>query len=122
MRCSGKVVVEVHVSTLADFVDETHLEELVDDLEDEIFRVEVLEGVADPLMDRIEGEAACGVAQLLCDEVPELVALVSDLIEVLIGLLLQAVEEAFFFEFIHTLLQELTRVLVAILAQAQLSL
>ena len=118
MRYSGKVVVEVHVSTLADFVDETHLEELVDDLEDEIFRVEVLEGVADPLMDRIEGETACGVAQLLRDEVPELVALVSDLIEVLIGFLLQAVEEAFFFEFIHTLLQELTRVLVAILAQA----
>ena len=55
---SGEVVVEEHVGTLADFVDETHLEELVDDLEHEVLRVEILESSTDTLVNSIEAEPA----------------------------------------------------------------
>ena len=57
---SSKIVVEVHVGALGDLVDESHLEQLVDDLEDEVFRVEVLEGRAYTLVDAIEAETALG--------------------------------------------------------------
>ena len=55
---SGEVVVEEHVGALADFVDETHLEELVDDLEHEVLRVEILESSTDTLVNSIEAEPA----------------------------------------------------------------
>ena len=57
---SSKIVVEVHVGALGNLVDESHLEQLVDDLEDEVFRVEVLEGRAYALVDAIEAETALG--------------------------------------------------------------
>ena len=57
---SSKIVVEVHVGALRDLVDESHLEQLVDDLEDKVFRIEVLEGRAYTLVDAIEAETALG--------------------------------------------------------------
>lgn len=52
---------------------------------------------------------------------PKLVALISDLIQVLVGFSLQAVEEAFFFEFVHAFLKELPRCFVAVLTKAKFS-
>lgn len=62
---SGKVVVEVHVSALGYFVDETHLEEFVDDFEYEVLRVEVLECIAHALVNGVERKAASRVPKLL---------------------------------------------------------
>lgn len=58
MQLSGKVVVEEHVCALRDLVDEAHLEELVDDLEHKVLRVEVLELSAHPLVNVVEREAS----------------------------------------------------------------
>ena len=69
MNRSSEVVVKVHVCAARNFVKETHLEELVDNLEHEVFREEVIESGAHPLVNRIEGETASRVSQLLSDEV-----------------------------------------------------
>ena len=53
LRSEG--IVQEHVGALTDLVDETHLEELVDDLEYEVLSVEVLELGADTLVNVVEG-------------------------------------------------------------------
>ena len=51
----------------------------------------------------------------------KLVALVPDLIQILVGFLLEAVEEALFFQLVHAFLEQFPRIFITILAQAQLS-
>ena len=52
----------------------------------------------------------------------QLVSLIPYLVQVLVRLLLQAVQEALLLKFVHALLQKLSRHLVAILTQTELSL
>ena len=91
MLDSFEVVVEVHVGALANLVDEAHLEELVDDLEHEVLRVEVLEGRAYALVDAVEAETALGGLQLARDKVAQLISLIPHLVQVLVRLLFQTV-------------------------------
>jgi len=51
---SSEVIIKVHVGTLGHFIDKAHLEQLVNNFEHEVFRVEVLESRAHPLMDVVE--------------------------------------------------------------------
>ena len=122
MNRSSEVVIKVHVGAARNFIQETHLEELVDYFEHEVFREEVIESRAHPLVNRIEGQTASRVSQLLCDEVAKLVSLVSDLVHVLISTLLEDIEESTLFKLVYTLLQKLSWLLLSILAKAELSL
>ena len=51
---SSEVIIKVHIRALGHLVDQTHLEQLVDHLEHEVFGVEVLESRAHPLVDVVE--------------------------------------------------------------------
>ena len=101
---SGEVVVEVHVGALGHFVDEAHLEELVDNLKHEVFRVKVLECCAYSFMYGIEGETTLRSLEFSCDEVAKFVSLIANLVKILISFLLQAIEETLLFQLVHTLL------------------
>ena len=122
MLFSSKIVVEVHVGALGDLVYESHLEQFVNNLEYEVFRVEVLELRADPLVNAVEAKTALRRLQLARDKVAQFVTLVTDLIQVQICLRLQAVKEALLFELVDALLKQLSRCLVPFLAKAKFGL
>ena len=69
MLLSFEVVVEVHVGALRNFIDETHLEELVNNLKHKVLRVEILEGCADTLVDVVERKTAVRCLELTRNEV-----------------------------------------------------
>lgn len=121
MAGSGEVVIEVHVGALGHFVDEAHLEELVDDLKHEVFRVKVLECRAYSLVYGIEGKTALRSLEFSCDEVAEFISLITNLVKILISLLLQAIEETLLFQLIHTLLQQFSGRLISFFTQSKFS-
>ena len=51
---SFEVVVEVHVGALRNFIDETHLEELINNFKHKVLSVEILEGCAYTFVDIVE--------------------------------------------------------------------
>ena len=119
---SSEGVIEEHVCLLRNLINESHLEQLINDLEHEVLRVEVVELCAHPLVDIVERQATLRLLQLVGDKVAQFVPLIADLVHVLVCLALQAVEESFFFELVDALLEHLSCWLVTILAKAQLSL
>ena len=88
MLVSFEVVVEVHVGALRHFIDETHLEQLINNLKHKVLRVEILESSADALVDVVERKTAIGSLKLTRNEVAKLITLISDLIKVLVSSLL----------------------------------
>ena len=52
----------------------------------------------------------------------QLISLIPHLVQILVRLLLQAIQEALLLKLVHALLEQLSRHLVAILTQAELSL
>jgi len=54
--------------------------------------------------------------------VSQFVSLIPDLIQVLVGFLLKAIEEAFFLKFVHAFLEQLARSFVAVLAKTKFRL
>ena len=77
----GSVINKEGVAALACLVDESHLEELVDDLKDELLGVEVVELMAHRLVDVLERHASAGAACLehVRDEHVQLLLLISNL-------------------------------------------
>lgn len=110
MLSNSNGVVEITVGELGDLVDEADLEKLVDDLEDEVFGVEVGELGRDLLVDVVESEAFRRQFELAHDIVFEFFALIADLVHDLVRFLLHNVEETLFFELCQTLLQQVSRV------------
>ena len=104
MLYSFEVVVEVHVGALRYLIDETHLEQLINNLKHKVFRVEILKGCADALVDIVEGETAVGGLEFTGNEVAKLITLISYLIKVLVCSMLQAIQESFLLELGHALL------------------
>ena len=78
----SKFVIQVGIGTTADFVDETHLKELVDDLEDEVLGVEVVKLAGYPSVDLVEVHAFTSFVtfKFFAYEMFQLVSLVTDLV------------------------------------------
>ena len=85
---------------LGNFVDETHLEEFVDNFEDEVFREEVVVVLADAAVNAVECQTMLiNLLEFLCDEVPQLLSLILNRVHILISLTLQLIKEALLFKF-----------------------
>ena len=82
---SCKIVIQVHIGALRYFVNETHLEKLVDNLEYEVFGVEILEGRAYSFMNSVEGETALRRLKLRGDKVAQFISLIANLVEIAVG-------------------------------------
>ena len=95
----SKLIIQVGVSAAADFVDEAHLKQLINDFEDEVFSIEVLELVGHTSINSVKVHALTSftLLQLLTNKSLELISLVFHLIKILVSLSFQGVEEALLF-------------------------
>ena len=73
-------------------------------------------------MDCLKGEAFRREFELARDKVSEFVTLITDLVEILVGLLLQAVEETFLFEFCQAFLKQVSRILLLLFTETKFGL
>ena len=71
-------------------------------------------------MNAVEAQAALRCFQLARDKVAQFITLISDLVQVLVSMLLEAVQETFFLKLVNALLEKLSWRLVPLLAKTKL--
>ena len=91
------MVVHEAISLLSDLIDQADLEQLIDNLEYEVFREEVVVVLAYSPVDGVERESILLLFEHWSYEYPELFRLVLDRVDVVLRCWLQRIEKTFFF-------------------------